>query len=124
MEDTIYKENHAEIIKEEYLDDNSLLKIKKNGDYYVASIQYVELGAIHESVLFRSKDLTEYYLDVSPDRKMVSVFSDQELIKLYNLEGHYLDAYDWETGLDLKYNHHYQNQVNENFQLIKRKKEL
>ena len=118
MKNTIYHENHTEVLYEEYFNENSLLKIKWIDPYYSAVIQYIDLGVIRESVLFHTKEPNQFLLDISPDQKIISVFSDQELMKVYDLEDHSLVN---SRFLDVVYNQHYRRQVDSSYQLVKRK---
>lgn len=131
MKSTIKEEKQTKIIKEEYLNDNSLLVYKlesnKEEELLVAAIQYIKSSTcLKEDTLFSvSKNKpNSKFLSISADNETIAVFEKEEesfkLRKIYEVTDHSLIS---DEFIDIVYaNKFSKSPVDETLRLVKRRR--
>lgn len=115
MEQTIKKDNERKVIKQEYLNENSLCETVVIDNSIRISIRFIEHSSVKEHIITTLP--AEVYLTESEDRirisedgRMLAVFSKRKeeffLNRLYDLEEHCFSVPDF---IDIEYKKHFQS---------------
>ena len=111
MKKTIKEDKERIIIKEEFINDNTLLEYVKEDNNVIIGIRYIEspIGGIKENILVRIKkeDFTDIhnFFKIDSQKSTIAIFNAKEdgyqLTKVYDIEEHSLVS---EEFMDIVYN--------------------
>ncbi len=125
MKRTIKEERETEIIKEEFLDENSLLQYKKdNNNNFEVVIKYITKNQIHEQFLARieNSNPNKTLLQLNEDSTAIAIFKKYDnayqLKRLYKVRTH---SFAHSEFLDIVYpNFFSKTKLDSHLQLVKK----